>query len=60
MISGASPNDTGPPPAGRAGPDEPRVSSVELFRGRQRIIIVHRGNEYRLQITRAGKLILTK
>jgi hemin uptake protein HemP len=37
-----------------------RVASTELFRGRREIVIVHRGQEYRLHITKADKLILTK
>jgi len=37
-----------------------RIASTELFRGRREIVIVHRGQEYRLHVTRADKLILTK
>jgi hemin uptake protein HemP len=37
-----------------------RIVSTELFRGRREIVIVHRGQEYRLHITKADKLILTK
>ena len=37
-----------------------RIASTELFRGRREIVIVHRGQEYRLHITKADKLILTK
>lgn len=42
-----------------AGPTV-RIVSTELFRGRREIVIVHRGQEYRLHITKADKLILTK
>ena len=38
----------------------PAVRSDELFRGTREIVIVHGDDEYRLRITRAGKLILTK
>lgn len=38
----------------------PRLSSRELFRGQREIVILHAGHEYRLRITRADKLILTK
>ncbi len=38
----------------------PRVNSQELLQDGRRIIIVHRGEEYVLQVTRAGRLILTK
>jgi len=44
-------------PAARAGV---RIASTELFRGCREIVIVHRGQEYRLHITKANKLILTK
>jgi hemin uptake protein HemP len=45
------------PAAARGGV---RIASAELFRGRREIVIVHRGQEYRLHITKADKLILTK
>ncbi|HMM72898.1 MAG TPA: hemin uptake protein HemP [Rhodocyclaceae bacterium] len=35
-------------------------SSTEILQGRREIIIVHQGARYRLQLTRNGKLILTK
>lgn len=37
-----------------------RITSSEIFRGRRDVVIVHGGTEYRLHITKAGKLILTK
>jgi hemin uptake protein HemP len=37
-----------------------RLSSTDLFRSGSRIEIDHQGVTYRLQITRQGKLILTK
>jgi hemin uptake protein HemP len=37
-----------------------RVDSVVLFRRDREVVIVHRGQEYRLRITRSDKLILTK
>lgn len=43
-----------------AVPPEIRIRSAELFRGTRQIVIVHRDQEYRLHITRANKLILTK
>ena len=53
------------------GPDAPRekaaapparrtVASDDLFQGLRELVILHRNDEYRLRITRAGKLILTK
>jgi hemin uptake protein HemP len=37
-----------------------RVESVLLFERAREVIIVHRGQEYRLRITKSDKLILTK
>lgn len=37
-----------------------RFSSEVLFEGRTEIVIDHRGEEYRLRLTKSGKLILTK
>jgi hemin uptake protein HemP len=37
-----------------------RIASADVFRGQREVVIVHRGQEYRLHITRADKLILTK
>lgn len=36
-----------------------RVSSVELLGTRGELVIDHQGREYRLRVTRNGKLILT-
>jgi hemin uptake protein HemP len=57
-------------PAGR-GPSAPTlgtlqreavrsISSEELFAGQRMIVIRHGKEEYRLQVTGTGKLILTK
>ena len=43
-----------------AGSSMIRLTSTDLFRGRREVVIVHRGTEYRLHITKADKLILTK
>lgn len=46
-----------------AGPDprkKHRVRAEEIFAGASEIIIEHDGEEYRLRITKQGKLILTK
>jgi hemin uptake protein HemP len=40
--------------------DERQVASSLLFQGRREVVIVHHGQVYRLRITRADKLILTK
>jgi hemin uptake protein HemP len=37
-----------------------RVESAVLFQRGREVIIVHRGQEYRLRITKSDKLILTK
>lgn len=39
---------------------EHRISSSELLKGKTRLRIEHQGEEYLLQLTRQGKLILTK
>jgi hemin uptake protein HemP len=36
------------------------VRTEDLFGSRREVIITHRGEEYRLRITKADKLILTK
>ncbi|MDD5578576.1 MAG: hemin uptake protein HemP [Methylobacter sp.] len=38
----------------------PRLQSTELFSVGREVIIEHAGEEYRLRLTRQGKLILTK
>lgn len=65
----SQPNETSGPLAGSA---EPRRSgstaataatalpSQDLLRGEKTVVIEHNGTVYRLQSTRAGKLILTK
>lgn len=50
------------PQAGEKQPDTrapPHVTSRELLKGRNELVIVHEGREYRLRITQNGKLILT-
>jgi len=42
----------------RSGPTRYLVS--ELMRGEREVILEHRGQDYRLRITEAGKLILSK
>lgn len=37
-----------------------RIYSTSLFRADREVVIVHQGQQYRLRITRADKLILTK
>jgi hemin uptake protein HemP len=54
VSSGSPPARPTPPPLLR------RIASAELMAGRREIAILHDGQEYRLRITAAGKLILTK
>ncbi len=49
-----------PEPRETAAVAAPRVSTTTLFEGRAELEIDHRGEIYRLRITRTGKLILTK
>lgn len=46
---------TPPPPSAPL----PTIQSQELFQGGKVVLILHRGREYWLRITSAGKLILT-
>ena len=47
-----------------AAPEAPversRVTSAELLKGERQVLILHAGQEYRLQVTKNDKLILTK
>ncbi|HEV2293507.1 MAG TPA: hemin uptake protein HemP [Tepidisphaeraceae bacterium] len=36
------------------------VEAATLFKGRDEVRLLHRGQEYRLRVTKQGKLILTK
>ena len=46
---------------GASGPTAPRrVDSTALFLDEREVVIVHRGQEYSLRITKSDKLILTK
>ncbi|MFQ5684705.1 MAG: hemin uptake protein HemP [Candidatus Binatia bacterium] len=36
------------------------IHTADLMQGAQKIVLLHRGEEYVLRITKAGKLILTK
>lgn len=40
-------------------PPPPRVTSAALFGRHRELVVEHNGREYRLQLTRNGKLILT-
>ena len=54
-----APDGAEPSPA--PGPGAPRrLDSTALFQRAREIVIVHGGQEYRLRITKADKLILTK
>jgi hemin uptake protein HemP len=37
-----------------------RIHIIDLMQGAREVILLHEGEEYRLRITKAGKLILTK
>ena len=54
-------HDAGAHDDGRGRSDHGRrIAAASLFRGEREIVIVYQNQEYRLRITRAGKLILTK
>ena len=58
-TTGARENERPAAPTSKGTP-RTAVSSDDLFRGGHEVVIVHGDDEYRLRITRAGKLILTK
>jgi hemin uptake protein HemP len=41
-------------------PGAVRITMSQLFQGQRYVVIMHSGQECRLQITKAGKLTLTK
>lgn len=43
-----------------ASPEIRRINTADLFQGSREIILLHNGEDYRLRLTRADKLILTK
>jgi hemin uptake protein HemP len=51
-VEGGRPKQTAPQP--------PSVDASTLFGSNREVIIVHRGEQYRLRVTQNGKLILTK
>lgn len=54
------PQRPAPSAAGGGAPPPVTLDAVKLFDGRPEIRLLHRGQEYRLRITKQGKLILTK
>jgi hemin uptake protein HemP len=57
VIDG-TPADIAAEPA--AGSSVIRIASADVFHGQREVVIIHRGQEYKLHITKADKLILTK
>jgi hemin uptake protein HemP len=52
---------TSPEPPASSTPGRPRrVESGSLLQSEREIVIVHRGQEYHLRLTKSDKLILTK
>jgi len=49
-----------PPAQGTKSPETRTITSEQLLRGERVVVILHRREEYRLQVTATGKLILTK
>jgi len=56
MTPRAVPATATPEPSGGVR----RLDSGALLQGEREIVIVHRGQEYRLRVTRAEKLLLSK
>ena len=59
-LPGARPPRSDVPDGAAAAPPLPRWSSEALLGQRREALIDHRGEQYRLRLTAAGKLILTK
>jgi len=61
MVQQEAPG-TGTPPRQQAveGPDTRQLDSRTLLGSERELLIHHNGELYRLRLTRAGKLILTK
>ena len=56
-----TPSRPGEPIPRPPGWQRTRINIVDLMQGaREVIVLLHEGEEYRLRITKAGKLILTK
>lgn len=61
MRNPSDPADRTPPSgAGSAPTPRTRLRSETLLAGAREVVIEHRGQDYRLQLTSSGKLILTK
>ncbi len=60
MQSGTDPKEPPNPKLGNDKGAAPRVRVDQLLGGRKEAILEHEGQDYRLRITSAGKLILTK
>jgi hemin uptake protein HemP len=60
MSSPSNAEDSLPPPAPQRQDGAQSIESQAILQGRTSVTITHKGVEYRLQETRAGKLILTK
>ena len=61
MMGEAEKKDTGAADAPRLSPDAlPEYDTGTLFAGKREIVIRHAGADYRMKITKQGKLILNK
>jgi len=60
MTENANKGSIQAPSGDHNGRSPRRLRSHELFAGHSRLLIEHDGVEYLLQVTRQGKLILTK
>ena len=54
------PSKPGEPMPPLPGGPRTRIHLVDLMQGAREVILLHEGEESRLRITKAGKLILTK
>ncbi len=57
---GAPHGRAGDPPGSERAQTRPAITSAELLGERSEVVIDHKGMQYRLKVTRQGKLILNK
>ena len=60
QVGTQPPSISAPPDAEADNESCLRYRVDELLKGRREVVLLHRGQEYRLRITATGKLILTK
>ncbi|WP_375459397.1 hemin uptake protein HemP [uncultured Enterovirga sp.] len=60
MVEQSPEQKIDPDRGSRTGQQPKSVDTVALFGGSREVVLVHRGENYRLRLTQSGKLLLTK